>query len=143
MSAEAPPAGNSSSTRYREGDSNPHGQSPTDFESAASTIPPSRRTLIVLRLTDMPRRTDRLFRITDEIARIDDEIRLTEGELSMLRHIDDDAQRDAAASGSPIDRDDARMTAGDVARFERALEALRERRDKLDAKRRRLLERLG
>jgi len=96
-----------------------------------------------LRLTDMPRRTDRLFRITDEIARIDDEIRLTEGELSMLRHIDDDAQRDAAASSSPIDRDDARMTAGDVARFERALEALRERRDKLDAKRRRLLERLG
>jgi hypothetical protein len=90
----------------------------------------------------MSRHTERLFRITDEIARLDEEIRLTSEELSMLRHIDDDAQRDAAVSDAPLDRDDARMTSGDVARFERALETLRSRREKLDAKRRRLLGRL-
>ena len=39
-------------------------------------------------------------------------------ELQVHRHIDEDAQRDAAVSGNPLDRADARETAGDVARFE-------------------------
>jgi hypothetical protein len=90
----------------------------------------------------MSRRTERLFRITDEIARLDEEIRLTAEELAMLRHIDDDAQRDAAVSDSPLDRDDARVTAGDVARFERAVQSLSAKRAKLDTKRRKLLEHL-
>jgi len=89
----------------------------------------------------MSRRTDRLFRITDEIERLDEEIRLTAEELAMLRHIDDDARRDAAVGG-PLERDDARITSGDVARFEKTLADLEAKRARLDAKRRTLLERL-
>ena len=89
----------------------------------------------------MSRRTDRLFRITDEIERLDEEIRLTAEELAMLRHIDDDARRDAAVGG-PLERDDARITSGDVARFEKALADLEAKRARLEDKRRKLLERL-
>jgi hypothetical protein len=90
----------------------------------------------------MSRLEQRLFKIGDEIARLDDEIHRTAEELAMLRHIDDDAQRDAAVSGAPLDRDDARVTAADVARFERALASLGARRERLAAKRARLLRRL-
>ena len=90
----------------------------------------------------MGRREERIFRLQERIARLDEEMRLTAGELDMLRHIDDDAQRDAAG-GSPLDRDDARITSGDVARFEKALADLAVQRDKLDAKRLRLIDKLG
>lgn len=90
----------------------------------------------------MSRLERRLFKIADEIARIDEEIRLTAEELAVLRHLDDDAQRDAAVGG-PLERDDARVTSGDVARFEEALDRLRGQRDRLDEKRARLLDRLG
>jgi hypothetical protein len=89
----------------------------------------------------MSRRTERLFRITDDIKRLDEEIRLTAEELNMLRHIDDDAQRDAAVGG-PLERDDARVTAGDVARFEKTLADLEAQRDRLRARLRKLLDRL-
>ncbi|NQV05949.1 hypothetical protein HQ535_05325 [bacterium] len=84
----------------------------------------------------------RIFRLQDDIARLDEEIRLTGGELEMLRHIDDDAQRDAAG-GTPLDRDDARITLGDVVRFEKALADLVGRRERLQLKRLKLLRRLG
>jgi len=92
--------------------------------------------------THMSRIHDRLFRITDEIDRLRREERLTDGELGMLEHIDDDAQRDAAVGG-PLERDDARGTASDVETSRRALRHLRVRRTRLEAKRDRLLKRLG
>jgi len=90
----------------------------------------------------MPRREDRLFKIVDELERLREEIRLTEEELRIHQHLDDDARRDAAVGG-PIERDDARVTAGDVSRFERLLADLNDRADRLEAKRRRLVARLG
>ena len=85
----------------------------------------------------------RLFRITDEIVRIREDERRTSEELHIHEHLDDDARRDAAVSGAPLDRDDARQTAADVERFRRAVESLRRRRERLEAKRERLLQRLG
>ena len=64
-------------------------------------------------------------------------------ELEVHRHLDDDARRDAAVSGNPIDREDARDTAADVARFSHLIVHLREERQRLEAKRDRLLARLG
>jgi hypothetical protein len=90
----------------------------------------------------MSRITQRLFRINDELERLRDEERLTVEELNMLEHIDDDAQRDAAVGG-PLERDEARVTAGDVARFRKNLADLEQRRVRLEAKRDRLLRRLG
>ncbi len=90
----------------------------------------------------MARIHDRLFKLTDRINRLREEERLTDGELGMLEHLDDDARRDAAGGG-PLERDDARMTEGDVARFRKALGHLRSKRRRLEQKRERLLKRLG
>ena len=69
--------------------------------------------------------TERLFRINDEISALRrDEYRAFE-ELIMLGHLDDDARRDAAVSGGLLNAADARATAGDVARMERHVFALR------------------
>ncbi len=90
----------------------------------------------------MGRIEQRLFRLNDEIAALRrDEERVAE-ELNVHRHLDDDARRDAAVSNSPIDRADARDTAADVARFESALAALQRQREKLEAKREKLLAKL-
>jgi hypothetical protein len=90
----------------------------------------------------MSRISKRLFRINDDIARLREEERLTAEELQMLQHIDDDARRDAAVGG-PIERDDARMTAADVERFRKTLGDLTGKRERLEAKRDRLMRRLG
>jgi hypothetical protein len=55
-------------------------------------------------------------------------------ELEHHRSISDDAQRDAAV-GSHIDREEAKLTAGDVRRFERALASLDQKRRRLVSKR--------
>jgi hypothetical protein len=85
----------------------------------------------------------RLFRLNERLARLAEEERRAAAELEVHRHLDDDARRDAAVSGSPIDREDARDTAADVARFERLVANLQRRRRRLEAKRDRLLARLG
>ena len=85
----------------------------------------------------------RLFRLNENLARLAEEERLAAAELEVHRHLDDDARRDAAVSGSPVDREDARDTAADVARFRRLLADLGEKRRRLEAKRDRLLARLG
>ncbi len=91
----------------------------------------------------MGRLEQRLFRINDEIAALRrDEERVAE-ELIVHRHLNDDAQRDAAVSESPIDRADARDTAADVARFESSLASLQKQRAKLEAKRDKLLSKLS
>ena len=88
------------------------------------------------------KREERVFRIADEIAAIEREEALVAEELNVHRHLDDDAKRDAAVSGHPIDRADARATAGDVARFEDLLQHLANRKAKLSAKREKLLRKL-
>jgi hypothetical protein len=85
----------------------------------------------------------RIFRINERLGRLTEDERLAAAELEVHRHLDDDARRDAAVSDSPIDREDARDTASDVARFERLLVSLQEKRRRLEAKRDRLLARLG
>lgn len=90
----------------------------------------------------MRRLEKRLFAITDEIDRLRETVRQTEEEWYVLQHLDDDAQRDAAVGG-PIDRDDARATARDVARFQKLITELRQRLSHLEAKRVDLLNRLG
>ncbi len=91
----------------------------------------------------MKRIERKLFQIGDEIRALQEAERLAQEELIYHQHLNDDAQRDAAVSGSPIDRADARETASDVDRFERHLGKLRAQRERLEAKRQRLLDRLG
>ena len=83
----------------------------------------------------------RLFRINDEIAHLSEELRLAEEELQIHRHLDDDARRDAAVGG-PIEREDARITASDVDRFEKVIGGLQERIDRLERRRAQLLAKL-
>ena len=85
----------------------------------------------------------RLFRLNERLERLAEEERLAAAELEVHRHLDDDARRDAAVGGSPIDREDARDTAADVARFERLVAGAQAKRMRLEAKRARLLARLG
>lgn len=90
------------------------------------------------------KRTERtLFRLGDEIAALDRAIHLAREELIFHDHLNDDAQRDAAVSESPLDRSDARETAGDVHRMLAHIADLEKRRAKLDAKRERLLKKLA
>lgn len=93
-------------------------------------------------LCPMRRIERRLFGVNDEIAALEMDERLAEEELVIHRHLDDDTQRDAAVSGNPMDRADARETSGDVRRFELHLAQMRRRRAILEAKRDRLIKRL-
>ena len=89
------------------------------------------------------RRTEkRLFTIADRLAAIEREVHLAREELIYHQHLDDDARRDAAGSGNPIDRADARETSSDVARFERLIERLESEKARLLERRSRLLEKL-
>ena len=90
------------------------------------------------------KRTERtLFRLGDQIAAIEEAIHLAREELIFHDHLNDDAQRDAAVSESPIDRSDARETASDVQRMRAHIAGLEKRRMKLYAKRSRLLARIA
>ncbi len=91
----------------------------------------------------MGRREERLFRINDEIAALRRDEHLAFEELIVLGHLDDDARRDAATSGSPLDAADERETSGDVARMERHVDELRAARESLEAKRDRMMRKLG
>ena len=91
----------------------------------------------------MGRLERRIFALNDEIDRIDAERRQAEAELDVHRHLADDAIRDAAVSDSSIDREDARETTADVARFERLVDHLHTRLEEVTAKRDRLLAKLG
>jgi hypothetical protein len=93
-------------------------------------------------ISPMRRRERKLFKTNDEIAALREAERLAEEELIFHQHLDDDAKRDAAVSGNPLDRADARETSADVARFEDHIRNLRAERARLEAKRDRLLDRL-
>lgn len=77
---------------------------------------------------------DRIAGINAQIATLDTQIEQLEAESSMLRHIDDDAQRDAAVSDKWEDRTDARRTAADVARIDKQVLRMERSRSKLIAK---------
>jgi hypothetical protein len=91
----------------------------------------------------MRRLERRVLKLNDEIARALERRQLVAEELQIHQHLNDDAQRDAAVSDSPLDRADARDTAGDVARFERSLAQVDARIARLEEKRQALLRRLG
>ena len=90
----------------------------------------------------MKRIERKLFQLSDEIAALQRAETLAAEELIYHEHLNDDTQRDAAVSGSPLDRADARETASDVARFAKHVDELRRRRLKLEEKRTKLLARL-
>jgi hypothetical protein len=90
----------------------------------------------------MSRRERKLFAIGDRLEAIERELALAREELTYHRHLDDDTQRDAAVTGNPIDRADARETAGDVARFESLIRKLEVERADLESQRARLLAKL-
>jgi len=83
----------------------------------------------------------RILRINDQLAALAVEENLVREELSYHRHINDDAQRDAAL-GNSDDRAFAYDSAQDVERFERALADVHARRAKAEAKRIALLAKL-
>lgn len=86
--------------------------------------------------------TKRLFKISDDLLALDEEEQRVNAELAYHRLIDDDTQRDAVISGENQDRLEASSTAKDVARFERRLREISQKRDKLNSHRSRLLNRL-
>jgi hypothetical protein len=90
----------------------------------------------------MSRRERKLFAIGDRLGQIEHELTLAREELIYHQHLDDDAQRDAVVSGHPIDRADARETAGDVARFEALIRRLELERAELEERRTRLMAKL-
>lgn len=86
------------------------------------------------------RRIERkLFRINDQLQRLAKERSLIEAELEALRHLDDDAQRDAQLG---YDRLEATATRNDVRRFKRAQTTISAQEDRLRQRRERLLGRL-
>ena len=77
------------------------------------------------------------------IASIDAEVERAAAEVDMLRHIDDDAQRDAIVTDHAEDRQVARITRRDVRRAERYVEKLLRNRANLVAKRDRAIDKLA
>lgn len=86
---------------------------------------------------------DSIKSMTTRIEACERDIALAEAELGMLKHIDDDAQRDALVSDHAEDRHVARMTASDVRRLQRHTDKLRSERSKLVKKRARAIEKLA
>jgi len=82
------------------------------------------------------------LRVTDQIQALTAERGEVSSELDWHRHINDDAQRDAAVSGSNEDRLEATSTAADVRRFERRLRDIDRDLAKLERKRQSLLAKL-
>jgi len=90
----------------------------------------------------MGRLERRLLTITDQLHDLTEEQRLIQEELAYHRSLADDAARDAAVFGDPIERENAALTSSDVRRFERRVAKLTDRRQKLETRRARLLEKL-
>jgi uncharacterized small protein (DUF1192 family) len=84
----------------------------------------------------------RIFRLNDEIARLQAEVAQTRAELDNHRSLADDAARDAAVFDTPFDREDARETTADVARFTTLVEHLEQQLADVTARRDRLLAKL-
>ncbi|HEX5631112.1 MAG TPA: hypothetical protein VFY15_05585 [Acidimicrobiia bacterium] len=90
----------------------------------------------------MRRRERRLFAITDGITRLRATLDEVLAELGVLRHLQDDAVRDAVVGG-PVEREDAREGGRDVARFEKLATDLAGQIEKLEEKRLRLMDQIA
>lgn len=86
---------------------------------------------------------DRIRGINVQISALEQQIGQVEVEVSMLRHIDDDAQRDAAVSENHDDRAAAKMTQSDVARMVKHIRDMERVHAKLVKKRDRLIRKLA
>ena len=91
----------------------------------------------------MARAEQKLFALNDQIILLDEEIARVADELSYHRSLADDAARDAAVSGEPIEQENATMTARDVEQFQRRQQRLMNKREKLESRRQRLTDKLG
>jgi hypothetical protein len=78
---------------------------------------------------------DKIHDLNAMIESLDGDIEQARAELGMLEHIDADAQRDAAVTEHAEDRQDARMTASDVARITNHIDRLLSKRAKTARKR--------
>jgi hypothetical protein len=74
---------------------------------------------------------------------MDTQLVLLRHELSMLGHLDDDAQRDAIVTERYEDRAAARVTSGDIIRMEKQIARLERDRSKLVRKRDKLVRKLA
>lgn len=86
--------------------------------------------------------TRKLLTVTDRIHTLTAERGQVSSELQWHRHINDDAQRDAAVSDAREDRLEASSTAADVRRFERRLRDIDRDLAKLERRRQSLLAKL-
>lgn len=84
----------------------------------------------------------RIQALNTQVTAIDGEITQAKQEMSMLDHINDDAQRDAVVSESYDDRTGAKMTNADVVRISRHISALERSKMKLLTKRDKLVREL-
>ena len=84
----------------------------------------------------------KLLRITDRMQALNAERGQVSSELVFHRHINEDAQRDAAVSETNEDRLEATATAADVRRFEKRLRDIDRELEKLERKRQSLLAKL-
>lgn len=84
-----------------------------------------------------------LFVVNDRLLLLDQEESQVSAELDYHRHLADDAVRDAAVYESSMHRDAADRALADVDRFERALDEIDHRRQVLEHKRVRLMDRMN
>ncbi len=89
------------------------------------------------------RLSKQLFVVNHRLLLLDQEETQVSAELDYHRHLADDAVRDAAVYESSLHRDAADRAVADVDRFERALDDIDRRREVLDSKRDRLLDRMN
>jgi len=85
---------------------------------------------------------DRINGLSAQIHDLDEQMQQMTIEVSMLQHIDDDAQRDAAVSENYDDRSAAKMTRSDVERMAKHVRSMERTRSKLVTKRDRLITKL-
>ncbi len=90
----------------------------------------------------MKRVEKKLFALGDRLNALESERANVSAELAELREIAVESESDAMYYDEAIDRVDARLTAGDVARFERLLAKLDKERADLEHRRSQLLDKL-
>jgi len=86
---------------------------------------------------------DRIKGMTAEIAAIDVDLDQAVAELDMLRHLEDDAVRDALVSEGWDDKVDAKHAKRDVARCVKRIKGLERDREKLVHRRASMIDKLA
>ena len=86
---------------------------------------------------------DRIKGMTTQIAAVDADLDQALAELDMLRHLEDDAVRDALVSEGWDDKVDAKRAKRDVARCDKRIKGLESDRVKLVTRRTAMIDRLA